>query len=92
MCLLQVPPENTLISPVQCKSIWRTFTAETEYVVTQAISARVQHYLCVSVLFIKGLIVFMESSFKNGFTINEKITRMISSEINMCGSVFLNLI
>ncbi|XP_027088942.1 protein ROOT HAIR DEFECTIVE 3 homolog 2 isoform X1 [Coffea arabica] len=35
-----VPPENTLISPVQCKSIWRTFTAETEYVVTQAISAR----------------------------------------------------
>ncbi|KAL2494043.1 Protein ROOT HAIR DEFECTIVE 3-like protein 2 [Forsythia ovata] len=36
----KVPPEKTLITPVQCKSIWRQFIAETEYTVTQAISAQ----------------------------------------------------
>ncbi|KAA3479113.1 protein ROOT HAIR DEFECTIVE 3-like protein 2-like [Gossypium australe] len=35
-----VPPENTLITPVQCKSLWRQFKSETEYTVTQAISAQ----------------------------------------------------
>ncbi|KAE8707961.1 cycloartenol synthase 2-like [Hibiscus syriacus] len=35
-----VPPENTLITPVQCKSLWRQFKAETEFTVTQAISAQ----------------------------------------------------
>ncbi|XP_031269850.1 protein ROOT HAIR DEFECTIVE 3 homolog 2-like [Pistacia vera] len=32
-----------LITPVQCKSLWRQFRAETEYVVTQAISAQEAH-------------------------------------------------
>nr|CAB3446626.1 unnamed protein product [Digitaria exilis] len=36
----QVPEEKTLISPVQCKSLWRQFKAETEYTVTQAIAAQ----------------------------------------------------
>ncbi|OMO49314.1 Root hair defective 3 GTP-binding protein [Corchorus olitorius] len=36
----QVPSSKTLITPVQCKSLWRQFRAETEYSVTQAISAQ----------------------------------------------------
>ncbi|XVF86825.1 hypothetical protein PTKIN_Ptkin18bG0073600 [Pterospermum kingtungense] len=36
----EVPPGKTLITPVQCKSVWRQFRAETEYSVTQAISAQ----------------------------------------------------
>ncbi|KAL0363715.1 UNVERIFIED_CONTAM: protein ROOT HAIR defective [Sesamum calycinum] len=36
----EVPPEKTLITPVQCKALWRQFKAETEYTVTQAISAQ----------------------------------------------------
>ncbi|XP_065866893.1 protein ROOT HAIR DEFECTIVE 3-like [Euphorbia lathyris] len=36
----EVPPARTLITPVQCKSLWRQFKAETEYTVTQAISAQ----------------------------------------------------
>ncbi|KAL0743708.1 hypothetical protein Bca4012_085221 [Brassica carinata] len=36
----QVAPEKTLITPVQCKSLWRQFKNETEYTVTQAISAQ----------------------------------------------------
>lgn len=36
-------PEDTLITPVQCKSLWRQFKAETEYSVTQAISAQEAH-------------------------------------------------
>ncbi|XP_022715425.1 protein ROOT HAIR DEFECTIVE 3 homolog 2-like isoform X2 [Durio zibethinus] len=36
----EVSPKNTLITPVQCKSLWRRFKAETEYTVTQAISAQ----------------------------------------------------
>ncbi|CAN8235202.1 unnamed protein product [Cochlearia groenlandica] len=35
-----VPSSRTLITPVQCKSIWRQFKTETEYTVTQAISAQ----------------------------------------------------
>ncbi|PKA57267.1 Protein root hair defective 3 [Apostasia shenzhenica] len=35
-----VPPTKTLITPVQCKSLWRQFKAETEYTVTQAIAAQ----------------------------------------------------
>jgi hypothetical protein len=46
----RVPEEKTLISPVQCKSLWRQFKAETEYTVTQAIAAQVSHkihlYMC----------------------------------------------
>ncbi|XP_068647516.1 protein ROOT HAIR DEFECTIVE 3-like isoform X2 [Aristolochia californica] len=36
----QVPPTKTLITPVQCKSLWRQFKVETEYSVTQAIAAQ----------------------------------------------------
>ncbi|KAE8734346.1 Protein ROOT HAIR DEFECTIVE 3-like protein 2 [Hibiscus syriacus] len=36
----EVSPRNILITPVQCKSLWRQFKAETEYIVTQAISAQ----------------------------------------------------
>ncbi|CAA2954292.1 ROOT HAIR DEFECTIVE 3 homolog 2-like isoform X1 [Olea europaea subsp. europaea] len=39
----EVPPENTLITPVHCKSIWRQFIAETEYTVTQAIASQKAH-------------------------------------------------
>ncbi|XP_052201410.1 protein ROOT HAIR DEFECTIVE 3 homolog 2 isoform X2 [Diospyros lotus] len=39
----EVPPENTLVTPVQCKSIWRQFKAETEYPIVQAISAQEAH-------------------------------------------------
>lgn len=36
----EVSPENTLLTPVQCLSVWRQFMAETEYTVSQAISAQ----------------------------------------------------
>ncbi|URD87702.1 GTP-binding protein that may be involved in cell development (By similarity) [Musa troglodytarum] len=35
-----VPPENTVITPVQCKSIWKQFKVETESTVSQAISSQ----------------------------------------------------
>ncbi|VFQ65462.1 unnamed protein product [Cuscuta campestris] len=35
-----VHPSKTLITPVQCKTLWRQFKTETEYTVTQAISAQ----------------------------------------------------
>nr|XP_043638336.1 protein ROOT HAIR DEFECTIVE 3-like [Erigeron canadensis] len=36
----KVPTSRTLITPVQCKSLWSQFQRETEYTVTQAISAQ----------------------------------------------------
>ncbi|PQQ21367.1 protein ROOT HAIR DEFECTIVE 3-like [Prunus yedoensis var. nudiflora] len=36
----EVSSSKTLITPVQCKSLWRQFKAETEYSVSQAISAQ----------------------------------------------------
>ncbi|XP_057986091.1 protein ROOT HAIR DEFECTIVE 3 homolog 2 isoform X3 [Hevea brasiliensis] len=36
----QVSPKDTLITPVQCKSLWRQFKTETEYAVAQAISVQ----------------------------------------------------
>ncbi|GMN60304.1 hypothetical protein TIFTF001_029405 [Ficus carica] len=39
----EVSPKDTLITPVQCKSLWRQFKSETEYSVTQAISAQEAH-------------------------------------------------
>ncbi|KAM7255546.1 hypothetical protein ACFE04_008444 [Oxalis oulophora] len=36
----KVPSTKTMITPVQCKSLWRQFKSETEYSVTQAISAQ----------------------------------------------------
>ncbi|CAK7356857.1 unnamed protein product [Dovyalis caffra] len=39
----EIPSSRTLITPVQCKSLWRQFKIETEYTVTQAISAQEAH-------------------------------------------------
>ncbi|CAN1810157.1 Protein ROOT HAIR DEFECTIVE 3 homolog 2 [Linum perenne] len=39
----EVSPKETLITPVQCKQLWRQFKSETEYTVTQAISAQEAH-------------------------------------------------
>lgn len=36
----EVPPSKTLLTPVQCKSLWRQFKTETEYTVSQAIAAQ----------------------------------------------------
>ncbi|CAM8957342.1 unnamed protein product [Rhodiola kirilowii] len=36
----EVPSSKTLITPVQCKSLWRQFQTETEYSVAQAIAAQ----------------------------------------------------
>lgn len=36
----KIPPSRTLITPVQCKNLWKQFKSETEYSVTQAISAQ----------------------------------------------------
>lgn len=36
----KVSEKDTLITPVQCKSLWRQFKSETEYMVTQAITAQ----------------------------------------------------
>ncbi|PWA50185.1 root hair defective protein [Artemisia annua] len=36
----KVPASRTLITPVQCKSLWSQFQRETEYTVTQAIAAQ----------------------------------------------------
>ncbi|KAF3785806.1 ROOT HAIR DEFECTIVE 3 protein [Nymphaea thermarum] len=36
----EVPSNNVLITPVQCKSLWRQFKVETEYAVSQAIAAQ----------------------------------------------------
>ncbi|GJN25283.1 hypothetical protein PR202_gb13090 [Eleusine coracana subsp. coracana] len=41
----EVKPMDTLITPVQSKSIWRQFNAETEYAVVQAISMQEAHRL-----------------------------------------------
>ncbi|XP_043807746.1 protein ROOT HAIR DEFECTIVE 3 homolog 2 isoform X3 [Manihot esculenta] len=40
----EVSPKDTLITPVQCKSLWRQFKTETEYAVTQAISIQEAHH------------------------------------------------
>uniref|UniRef100_A0A0C9RKN9 Protein ROOT HAIR DEFECTIVE 3 homolog n=1 Tax=Wollemia nobilis TaxID=56998 RepID=A0A0C9RKN9_9CONI len=36
----EVDPSDTLITPVQCRSLWRQFKTETEYTVSQAIAAQ----------------------------------------------------
>ncbi|BFG28353.1 hypothetical protein CerSpe_146270 [Prunus speciosa] len=63
-----VSSKDTLITPVQCKSLWRQFKAETEYSVTQAISAQEAHkqsnnwwppLWSIMVMFVLGLDEFM---------------------------------
>ncbi|KAJ0761552.1 hypothetical protein HanOQP8_Chr04g0151161 [Helianthus annuus] len=36
----KIPDTKTLITPVQCKTLWNQFQKETEYAVTQAITAQ----------------------------------------------------
>lgn len=36
----EVPQSKTLLSPVQCKSLWKQFETETKYTVSQAIAAQ----------------------------------------------------
>nr|GLL23428.1 protein ROOT HAIR DEFECTIVE 3 homolog 1-like [Ipomoea trifida] len=48
----EIPSPKTLITPVQCKSLWRQFTTETEYTVTQAINAQACHFKCFCELFL----------------------------------------
>ncbi|KAK4726515.1 hypothetical protein R3W88_031432 [Solanum pinnatisectum] len=36
----EVSASKTLITPIQCKSLWKQFHTETEYIVTQAIAAQ----------------------------------------------------
>ncbi|KAL5999593.1 hypothetical protein ACLOJK_037878 [Asimina triloba] len=40
----EVPPAKTLISPAQCKSLWRQFRIETEYTITQALATQMSLY------------------------------------------------
>lgn len=35
-----IAPEDTMLTPSQCRSIWRQFRAETEYTISQALSAQ----------------------------------------------------
>jgi len=66
----QVSPKATLLTPVQCKSLWRQFKAETEYSVTQAISAQVPYtkyfYFSFMVSFYQDVCSY---SYLVGFTI-----------------------
>ncbi|KAL5206171.1 hypothetical protein ABZP36_034380 [Zizania latifolia] len=41
--LEQVPPKYTLITPSQCKSVWKQFKSETEFTITQAVSTQQAH-------------------------------------------------
>ncbi|MED6193037.1 hypothetical protein PIB30_015239 [Stylosanthes scabra] len=64
----KVPASKTMITPVQCKSLWRQFKIETEYTVSQAIAAqeankRGNNWLpppwAIAALFILGFNEFM---------------------------------
>ncbi|PNT62369.1 hypothetical protein BRADI_4g02450v3 [Brachypodium distachyon] len=39
----EVLPKHTLITPAQCKSLWKQFKAETEFTITQAVSTQQAH-------------------------------------------------
>ncbi|XP_062202614.1 protein ROOT HAIR DEFECTIVE 3 homolog 1-like [Phragmites australis] len=39
----EVPPKHTMITPAQCKSLWKQFKAETEFTITQAVSTQQAH-------------------------------------------------
>ncbi|KAL6847079.1 hypothetical protein ACP4OV_022932 [Aristida adscensionis] len=38
-----IPPKHTMITPSQCKSLWKQFKAETEFTITQAVSTQQAH-------------------------------------------------
>ncbi|TVU49202.1 hypothetical protein EJB05_00500 [Eragrostis curvula] len=39
----EIPPKFTMITPAQCKSLWKQFKAETEFAITQAVSTQQAH-------------------------------------------------
>ncbi|RLN00481.1 hypothetical protein C2845_PM06G33430 [Panicum miliaceum] len=39
----EIPPKQTMITPAQCKSLWKQFKAETEFTITQAVSTQQAH-------------------------------------------------
>ncbi|CAM0949041.1 unnamed protein product [Alopecurus aequalis] len=39
----EVHPKHTLITPAQCKSLWKQFKSETEFTITQAVSSQQAH-------------------------------------------------
>ncbi|CAL4897966.1 unnamed protein product [Urochloa decumbens] len=39
----EIPPKQTMITPSQCKSLWKQFKAETEFTITQAVSTQQAH-------------------------------------------------
>ncbi|VAI27484.1 unnamed protein product [Triticum turgidum subsp. durum] len=39
----EVHPKHTLITPAQCKSVWKQFQSETEFTITQAVSTQQAH-------------------------------------------------
>ncbi|KAL0921620.1 hypothetical protein M5K25_008710 [Dendrobium thyrsiflorum] len=46
----EIPSNNTLITPLQCKLIWKQFNSEIEYAVIQAVSAQALQQLATSPL------------------------------------------
>ncbi|KAF9594315.1 hypothetical protein IFM89_030444, partial [Coptis chinensis] len=46
----EVSPKDVLITPVQCKFLWRHFKTETKYTMTQAISSQVCYFFRTIVL------------------------------------------
>nr|CAB3462560.1 unnamed protein product [Digitaria exilis] len=39
----EIPPMQTMITPAQCKSLWKQFKSETEFTITQAVSTQQAH-------------------------------------------------
>ncbi|ONM01906.1 Protein ROOT HAIR DEFECTIVE 3 homolog 2 [Zea mays] len=39
----EIAPKHTMITPSQCKSLWKQFKAETEFTITQAVSTQQAH-------------------------------------------------
>ncbi|XP_044946750.1 protein ROOT HAIR DEFECTIVE 3 homolog 1-like [Hordeum vulgare subsp. vulgare] len=39
----EIHPKHTLITPAQCKSVWKQFQSETEFTITQAVSTQQAH-------------------------------------------------
>nr|CAB3466434.1 unnamed protein product [Digitaria exilis] len=39
----EIPPMQTMITPAQCKTLWKQFKSETEFTITQAVSTQQAH-------------------------------------------------
>jgi len=47
----QVSPNATLLTPVECKSLWMQFKADIKYIMNQATSAQVPYHVYCFVFF-----------------------------------------